>query len=236
MRRLWVAVGLLVAVTLVVVVGFSGVFGTRQVEVVGVKGATAQQVEQAAAVPIGRPLARIDTGAIAGAVEQAIPELTAIEVQRRWPHTVRISASPRTVAANVKSGGTTRWVDPAGVMVGPPDQPQESKPLLVLVRSFDDDEQAAQDQAVRDGLAVLAALPPQVRKRLVRIEARSSDDIVVVMTPGRVRVRWGSADDSARKAAVLAALLSRKASVYDVSAPDLPTTRGKEPRKAASDG
>ena len=36
-------------------------------------------------------------------------------------------------------------------------------------------------------------------------------------------VRWGNADDSARKAAVLAALMTRPGKVYDVSSPDLPT-------------
>ena len=37
-------------------------------------------------------------------------------------------------------------------------------------------------------------------------------------------VVWGSADDSAAKAEALALILQRKASVYDVSVPDLPTT------------
>jgi hypothetical protein len=40
-------------------------------------------------------------------------------------------------------------------------------------------------------------------------------------------VRWGSAADSALKSTVLVALLQTKALVYDVSAPDVPTTTGK---------
>jgi len=39
-------------------------------------------------------------------------------------------------------------------------------------------------------------------------------------------VQWGNADESAKKAAVLLALLKVKATSYDVSAPDLPTTQG----------
>jgi cell division protein FtsQ len=38
-------------------------------------------------------------------------------------------------------------------------------------------------------------------------------------------VLWGSVDRGARKAAVLAVLVTRRAAVYDVSAPDAPTTR-----------
>ena len=44
------------------------------------------------------------------------------------------------------------------------------------------------------------------------------------LTRGRIVV-WGSTERGERKAAVLAVLLARKARVYDVSAPDAPTTR-----------
>jgi hypothetical protein len=39
------------------------------------------------------------------------------------------------------------------------------------------------------------------------------------------RVVWGNDADPERKARVLAALMRRPAAVYDVSAPDAPTTR-----------
>jgi cell division protein FtsQ len=45
----------------------------------------------------------------------------------------------------------------------------------------------------------------------------------MVLTRHRTVV-WGGGDRSARKAAVLAVLLHRKARIYDVSAPDAPTT------------
>jgi cell division protein FtsQ len=38
-------------------------------------------------------------------------------------------------------------------------------------------------------------------------------------------VLWGSAEQGELKAQVLAALLQRRAGVYDVSAPELPTTQ-----------
>jgi cell division protein FtsQ len=46
--------------------------------------------------------------------------------------------------------------------------------------------------------------------------------VTLGLTDGRT-IRWGSADDSARKAQVLAALMSQPGKVYDVSSPDLPT-------------
>ena len=42
-----------------------------------------------------------------------------------------------------------------------------------------------------------------------------------------MKVVWGSSDDSARKAGVLSVLMKRTAKVYDVSAPDLPVTKGE---------
>ena len=43
-----------------------------------------------------------------------------------------------------------------------------------------------------------------------------------------MKVVWGSSDDSERKAEVLSVLMKRQAKVYDVSAPDLPVTKGEK--------
>jgi len=234
MKRWWIALTALVTIALVGLVGFSGVFSADDVEVVGVPVSIGSRVEAAAAIPLGRPLARIDTGAIAADVEAALPEVTSVQVERRWPHTVRITVTPRSVAANVTSNGRVHWVDPGGVEFGPTDEFKKGAPSIFLVGRLSDDEAGEREATVRDSLSVIASLPSQVRSRLVRVEHRSADDITVILNPGGVRVRWGSAEDSERKAVVLAALLPRKAAVYDVSAPDLPTTRGKEPRSRSS--
>jgi cell division protein FtsQ len=57
-----------------------------------------------------------------------------------------------------------------------------------------------------------------------RVRAQSMDSITLTLADGR-SVRWGSADESQRKVQVLAILLKQKASVYDVSVPEQPTTR-----------
>lgn len=234
MKRWWIALTALVVITVVGVVGFSGVFSTDDVEVVGVPVSIGNRVEAAAAIPLGRPLARIDTAAIAADVENALPEVTSVQVQRRWPNTVRITVTPRSVAANVTSNGAVHWVDPAGVEFGPTDDPKAGAPSINLVGRFTEDQAGERETAVRDSLSAISSLPGPVRSRLVRVEHRSADDITLILNPRGVKVRWGSAEDSQRKAVVLAALLPRKAAVYDVSAPDLPTTKGKEPRSSSS--
>ena len=42
------------------------------------------------------------------------------------------------------------------------------------------------------------------------------------LTSGKI-VRWGTADQTERKAKVLAALLTQDGKIYDVAAPELPT-------------
>jgi cell division protein FtsQ len=72
-------------------------------------------------------------------------------------------------------------------------------------------------------MAVLASLPRNLSRRVVAASATSRDDVDLTFRSGDV-VRWGSAERSEFKSEVLRALLRRKADLYDVSAPELPTT------------
>ncbi len=70
---------------------------------------------------------------------------------------------------------------------------------------------------------VLLALPPEVLAQVESISARTRDDVTLTLSGSGQRVVWGSASNSDRKAAILAALLARFAGSgpgeYDVSAP-----------------
>ena len=71
---------------------------------------------------------------------------------------------------------------------------------------------------------MLDALPAEVRRQVREVRAAGLESVTLRLSRGR-SVMWGSTERGDRKADVLAVLLSRKASVYDVSAPDTPTTR-----------
>ena len=73
-------------------------------------------------------------------------------------------------------------------------------------------------------------MPENLAKKVARISANSIDSIEIDLKSGST-VKWGSADETEFKAAVLNALLSRRAQVYDVSAPELPTTTDEKGRK-----
>jgi len=79
-------------------------------------------------------------------------------------------------------------------------------------------------QLIADTGTVYSALNPAVQQKVSEIRATTRDSITIELESG-VRVVWGSVDQSELKSQVLDALLPRKASVIDVSAPSNPTTR-----------
>jgi|688.fasta_scaffold40640_5 cell division protein FtsQ len=223
MKRLVVVVLGAAIVGLVVVVNFTGVFDVTGVQATGVDRPTQELMVAAADIAEGTPLARVNTSQVAESVQREVPGVSAVTVQRRWPHSIVIRATPRTVAANVTVDGTVRWADQNGFVFGAVNQPRKAVPSIIVRPRFSTDT-AARQRAIAEALIVERALPAAVKAKLARIEFRSKDNIVIATTSGRT-IRWGSAADSDRKAVVLTALLGRKAKVYDVSTPDLPTTK-----------
>jgi cell division protein FtsQ len=62
-----------------------------------------------------------------------------------------------------------------------------------------------------------------LRSKVSDVTAATEDSVQLHLTDGGL-VRWGSSQDSATKARVLAVLLPRHARVYDVTAPGFATT------------
>ncbi len=213
-RRLRI-IALVLAVILVAVavwaVWFSSLLAAKQVRVIGVDGVRADAVLAAAAVPVGVPLARIDTGRAERAVT-ALPWVESAEVRRGWPTEVVVAVTMREPLATVSSGTQRLGVDADGVVfdiVGP------------LPKGLP--KVTADGAALTETMAVLATLPADLAKRVVSASATTRDDVDLTLRSGDL-VRWGNADHAAFKAEVLRALMRRKADLYDVSAPEVPTT------------
>jgi len=223
-RRWWLKVALVVLVLALAVgavwaVLWSSLLGVSRVEVVGTHRSTPQAVEQVARVPVGRPLARVDLDAIRARVE-TMTSVASASVTRSFPHTVRITIVERTpVAVAGPSFGPFELVDATGVDLGRTSIRPKSLPLIQL------DPGTADPATFRSAAAVAAALPPALVAQVVAISASSPDGVSLALVGG-ARVRWGGSDRSADKAQVLHALLAHRARIYDVSAPDAPTTTG----------
>jgi len=217
LRRLFLLLVLVAMVAGAVwLVFFSSVLTVRDVQVAGVRTMPADTVTQAAAVPLGQPLARVDVDQVQQRVEK-LPVVKHAEISRSWPHTVSITVTERTPVAAVRSGGTYRLIDAEGVMYRTVDQADKRLPVMTIGT-----QPAVAHDAATEAAAVVAAMPHRLVARVSHVDARTMDSIELRLQDGR-RVVWGNAESSRLKARVLSALLHRKAQVYDVSVPGSPT-------------
>lgn len=210
LRRALVVGGLVLAAAIIWMVWFSQIFSVNEVRVVGAAGEAADAVVRAAQVPVGAPLAQLDAETIAERVRE-LAWVGSVDVRRGWPNSVVLAVEEREGIARFEG----QLVDAAGVAF---------TPIGLIPRGLP--QVRAQGSALQEAMAVYTALPEKWRDRVIRVAANTRDDVTLTLRSGSV-VRWGSADRSDFKAQVLDSLIKRRAAVYDVSAPELPTTRGK---------
>ncbi|WP_152192059.1 cell division protein FtsQ/DivIB [Georgenia satyanarayanai] len=190
-----------------------------EVAVSGVgEGTTVPREEVVALVEerAGTPLTRLDTGALADDV-RAITTVRSVTVTREWPRGLAVDVVPREPVAAATAEDGLVLLDADGVVVGtaqetPQDLPRVTVPL----------EGARAGQTLSAVLSVLAELPPDLRAEVDTAGAVNPASIRLELTDG-AEVLWGSVEESELKAAVLAVLREREASVYDVTVPRAPT-------------
>lgn len=218
---LLIAGGLVVVLAALLVIYQSPLFTVRTVKVDGAGPLlSADAVRRAAGVAGGTPLASVDLDKVAGRVRR-LPAVRTARVERDWPQGLAVRVTPRTAVGAVlpaASGGSYRLVDASGVLFGGSAAAPGGVPLLRLGRP------GPGDASTRAALSVLAALTPQLRAVLVRVEAPQPTRVALVLSGGRTVV-WGDASANARKAQVATVLLSRSGNTIDVSAPDVVTVR-----------
>ena len=191
------------------------------VVVVGNHSLTSAQIAQAARVPIGRPLARLDLESVVSRID-AIPAVLSVVVSRSYPHTVRIAVVERVPVAAVRSpNGDWHLVDAGGVSFDTSAQVPAGMPVITGTAAIPGVGRALLEACA----AVSAALPRSLRQAVTTVAAASPFAVTLHLSTG-IAIRWGDARDSAFKAQVLTALMKHRASVYDVSVPDQPTTSG----------
>ncbi|TQJ01914.1 cell division protein FtsQ [Amycolatopsis cihanbeyliensis] len=216
MRRRWIAVlSVLTVLGLAYVLLFTSLLGVRSVEVHGTGDLTAEQVRQAADVPHHRAMLRLDTGEIRDRVTR-LPRVAEVEVSRSWPSTIEITVTERTAVGFFDTGAELRLVDGDGVVFRTVPEPPSGLPELKLARVAPD------DPVTRAVTAVLGQFPPPLRERVVSVGANTPASVELTLADGKI-VRWGDAEQPERKAKVLAALMTREGTTYDVSSPELPT-------------
>ena len=174
---------------------------------------TADSVRSSIASFEGVPLTRLNTQAVARAVESNVAVRSA-SVSRRWPTSLRVSVTMRTgMAVEAASGGY--WlVDDQGIAF----QQVPSAGEYPLATLPEDRATGAADIA-----SVLGALDEATRAQVSAVTSTGTQ--VNFTLRGGQTVKWGTRGDAPQKARVLATLLANvQASTYNVSSPNHPVT------------
>lgn len=215
-RRRWLGTGIIVVSLVFVATGiwlvwFSPYLAVRSIDVSGADPRRVSAVEAAAAIGEGTPIARVDTSQAQSAIA-GLDWVESVDVRRAWPDRIVIAVTERVPVARAVQPGPDKAVDSTGAVFTPIDR---LGPEVMAI--------AAEGPALASSVEVWLALPEEIRKRVRRVTASTRDDILLHLRNGSI-VRWGSSDEPLFKAEVLLALLDRRARIYDVSAPQLPTT------------
>ncbi|WP_030256528.1 cell division protein FtsQ/DivIB [Streptomyces violens] len=200
----------------------------EQVQVRGTDVLTVREVEAAADVPLGDPLASVDTDGIAARLTDRLRRIKSVEVERSWPDTISLNVTERQPVLVVQKGGKFREVDDRGVRFATVGIAPRDVPRLEMDAADSPSLRRFGIPALnRAAVKVATALPDTVGKDVRVIRVRSYDSITLELTGGR-RVEWGSEEHGTEKAKVLRALLkaARDAHHFDVSVPSAPAASG----------
>lgn len=195
----------------------TSLLGVSQIRVVGAEIVTAEQVREAASVPVRTPLLRLRTGEVAARVAQ-LPAVAAVEVSRQWPDTVVIQVRERTPVAAVPTEDGFLLLDADAVAFHQVPTAPAELPVVVL------GQPGPSDPATQAALRVLASLTPQLAEELVSLTVAGPANIRLELFSGWTVV-WGDDSESDVKAQVATALLDREGEIMDVSAPRVVSVR-----------
>ena len=215
----WGAAVVALVAALVWVVCFSPLLVVREVEVVGVPATEAPAVSRLAAVPLGTPLARVDDAAVADRVRQ-LATMADVSIERSWPSTLVIHASPRVPVLVAKNPqGQLHVVDSRGIAYA---QVNTAPRGVAMVNAASDD--ALSRDALLAAVAVVKVLPAPLQRQVTDVTVVSGANLVTLRVRGTTVV-WGGVSQPEKKLTVMSALLKSRPKLIDVSAPDTPVTR-----------
>ncbi|WP_295121416.1 FtsQ-type POTRA domain-containing protein [uncultured Leifsonia sp.] len=223
-RMIWLsAAGVVVALVLgVVAVGLSPLLALRHVEVVGASRLDAATIAKKLGDQVGTPLVLLDQAEISSDLA-GFPLIRSYTLESHPPDTLVVRIVERQPIGVVQQGSAFVLVDEAKVPISSSAARPADFPLISATGAAAD---ANADSGFAAAAAVLASLPSDVRAQIDTISAKTKDDVSFTLRGRTATVVWGSAEDSALKAADLAALLkgAPDAHRYDVSSPHSVTT------------
>lgn len=207
-----------VLVLLVVLTAYSPLLAVRTITVEGASRVDPAAVSAALDDQLGRPLTLVDFGEVKRTLE-TFPLIQSYVTEARPPDTLVVRIVERRPVVTVAADGAFALVDAAGVVVETTPVRAPGYPIIdIAATPVDTPGFAAASQ-------VLLALTPEFLAQVDSVSAPTPDSVTLVLTNGQ-RVVWGSAEESALKARIVASMISNPGipdvMEYDVSSPEAP--------------
>ncbi|MFF0381181.1 cell division protein FtsQ/DivIB [Streptomyces sp. NPDC004286] len=204
----------------------------RYVSVSGTRVLTPAEVRDAAAVPVGGPLASVDTDAVQARLRGKLRRIDTVEVARSWPHGITLKVTERVPVLLAREKGGFTEIDKEGVPFATVGKAPRGVPMLELAASRKGSGAASlrrfgTGRLVREAVRVAGSLPPAVARDTGTVKVTSFDAITLELGHGRT-VEWGSGEQGRAKARALTALMKAApgARHFDVSVPTAPASAG----------
>ena len=157
--------------------------GVRRIEVTGTAITTIAQVEAAAAVELGSPLAQVNPETIAARIGR-LPPVRSAAVSRDWPSTLVINITERIAVAVVPVTDATGYLamDDTGVAFTTLSERPGDLPVVRV------SSPSATDVTTKSALTVLGALPSELLSLMSELVAEAPARIRLELTDGGNRV------------------------------------------------
>ena len=185
------------------------VFRVNNIEITGNEHSTEEQVEEAAGVPQGSNLLRVNAHETALKVSD-LPWVDKATVGRSLPNTLVIELEERVVAAFVDAEDGPHLIDTKGrefIIDQPPAEAVEITGEWTSV-------------TLSDPVEVLSAIPTELRTRIARLDVVEPFVMRVHMDDGRT-ITWGANEDNKNKARALATVLQMEGDNWNISNPSV---------------
>lgn len=200
-------------VALSVVIGLAvyllPIFRVTNVEITGNEHSTVEQIEEAAGVPDGANLLRVNAHDTALKVSD-LPWVDKATVGRSLPNTLVVEVEERVVAAYVNADDGPHLIDTKGrefIIDQPPAEAVE------ITGEWD-------SETLSDPVEVLAAISTELRTQIERLDVVEPYVMRVHMDDGRT-ITWGANEDNENKARALATVLQMEGDNWNISNPSL---------------
>ncbi|MPZ86812.1 MAG: FtsQ-type POTRA domain-containing protein [Nitriliruptorales bacterium] len=242
-RRRRITGSLVALVTLAgmsVSLSFSPLFAVAGVQVTGLDPVREREAWQAAGISPGQNLLFVDLAGAEDAV-RALPYVAAVEIRRVSASILEVAVAAREPVAVLRLEAESWLVDAGGTLVGGGTLP-DAVPIDAPGTPLPPVGEQIGPSGVRTALAIHAGLPPELRNRVERYDARDEHSVRLLLRPGTpagdgsrpISVRVGDAGRVQAKGQAIALLLERLAAQpdldleryeLDVRAPDNPVLR-----------